>query len=156
MGRAAAAQLGRPFLDFDREIERREGATVYQLFARHGEAYFRARERELTEELARTGGMVLAPGGGWIMDPGTVALLRPPARMIYLRVAPEIALRRLGRNRDSRPLLRGPDPLQLLRGLLAQREPRYATADFVVNSEVFDIEQLTRLVVRLASGHERD
>ena len=64
MGRAVAERLGRPFIDFDREIERREGATVAQLFADRGEPWFRDQERALTNELAQKPGMVLAPGGG--------------------------------------------------------------------------------------------
>ena len=151
IGRSVASRLGRPFLDFDQEIQRREGTTVAQLFARHGEAYFRRLERHLTEELSGTGGMVLAPGGGWIMHPEVVALLCPPGRMIYLRVRPETALRRVTPELSARPLLSGPDPLEAMRQLLAERESRYAAADLVVDTDPFDTQELTDIVARLAS-----
>lgn len=151
VGRALATRLGRPFLDFDREIERREAATIARIFDLQGEAYFRSLERELSRELTGTAGMVLAPGGGWIMDPQAVALLRPPGRIIYLRVTPEAALQRLGRDAVARPLLRVPDPLGSLRLLLAQRGPHYSAADIVVEAEDIGVQEVTDMVVQLAS-----
>jgi shikimate kinase len=152
LGRRVAKRLGRAFVDFDAEIARREGATVAQIFARHGEPYFRARELELTRELAAGGGMVLAPGGGWIMIPGALELLRPPGRMIYLRVRPEVALRRLERSRHVRPLLQVPEPLAELRRLLAERESAYRLADLVLDTDVIDTQELIRCIARLASA----
>jgi shikimate kinase len=152
VGRMTAERLGIPFLDFDEEIERREGRSVAELFARHGEAHFRARERELTTELARAPRMVLAPGGGWAASPESVALLRPPGRIIYLRIRPETALARLGAGRATRPLLAGPDPLRELSRLLAEREPHYLSADHVVDADVLDPQQVTQALVRLAEG----
>ena len=151
IGRRAAHRIGRKFLDFDREIERREGVTVAELFATRGEQYFRELELELTRELSVTGGMVLSPGGGWIMNDGAVELLRPPGRMIYLKVTPEVALKRMGRRSERRPLLARPDPLGELRRLLAIREPRYSTADFVVSVEAYRPQQVIETVARLAS-----
>jgi len=94
-GRAAAALLGRPFLDLDAEIERREHSTVGELFAARGEPWFRASERALTEELKNASGFLLSPGGGWVANPGCVELLCPPATRIYLKVRPEAALARM-------------------------------------------------------------
>jgi shikimate kinase len=147
-----AKQLGRAFVDFDAEIERREGATVAQIFARHGERYFRELELQLTRELAGECGMVLAPGGGWVMIPGALELVRPPARMIYLKVRPEIALRRLERSRHIRPLLRVPDPLAELRRLLAERESAYLRADLVLDTDLIGRNELIGCIARLASA----
>ncbi len=145
-----ADRVGRPFLDFDTEIVRREGASVARIFAERGEEHFRAVERRLTEELRGSGGMVLAPGGGWAAAPGNVALLRPPGRIIYLRADPETVLRRLRRSRNRRPLLAGPDPLGTLRRLLADREAFYRQADCVVDTEVLDLQRLIDAVAELA------
>lgn len=150
IGRRVAKRIRRQFLDFDREIERREGVKVAQLFATRGERYFRDLELSLTRELADTGGMVLAPGGGWIMNEGALALLRPPARMIYLKVAPEVALQRMGRKRSRRPLLSRPDPLAELQRLLSIREPYYIMADYVVSVEALRPQQVIETVARLA------
>ncbi|GAC1477843.1 MAG: shikimate kinase [Gemmatimonadaceae bacterium] len=135
VGPALAARGGRGFLDFDAEIERREGRSIAQIFAENGEHYFRQKERALTEELKATGNMVLAPGGGWITEPENVALLRPPARIIYLKVRPETALKRLGPERATRPLLLRPDPLGEMKRLLVQRAPLYEAADYTIETD---------------------
>jgi shikimate kinase len=150
VGRRVARKLGRPFIDFDAEIERREGKSVAQIFAQVGEPGFRALELALTKELARTSGMILAPGGGWTTIPGAAALLRPPARMIYLRVRAEVALRRILRARRIRPLLQTADPLETLKKLLAEREGGYLEADHVIDVEVVKSQQLIATIARLA------
>src|SRR5215208_3525929 len=88
VGSALARELRRSFLDFDAEIARREGMTIGEIFAQKGEPTFRQLEHGLTEELKEVGGMVLSPGGGWVARPETVSLIRPPSRMIYLRLRP--------------------------------------------------------------------
>jgi shikimate kinase len=150
VGRRVARRLGRPFLDFDAEIEHRQGKSIAQIFAEEGEARFRALELELTEELAATGGMILAPGGGWTTISGATALLRPPARMIYLRVKAEVAIGRILRGRRIRPLLQTADPVETLKQLLAKREAGYLQADHVVDVEVVKSQQLITMVARLA------
>ena len=135
LGRRVARQLGVPFLDFDIEIERLEGRTIAEIFAGSGEAYFREREHTLTMTLRDRPSMVLAPGGGWAADPRNPALLRPPVRIIYLRVSARTAVRRMGYGVQRRPLLAGRDPVGALEELLERRAPVYATADVVVETE---------------------
>lgn len=137
-----AESLSVPFLDFDEEIERRQGRPVAQIFAERGEEYFRTLERELTEEIrAASSGMVLAPGGGWITVPGALELLRPPGAVVYLATRPETALRRMGALRARRPLLATPDPLATLVRLHDLRGPLYAAAaDHVIDTEVLDLQ----------------
>src|SRR4051812_21747636 len=105
VGQAVAQNLTRTFLDIDAEIERREGRAISQIFGEKGEGYFRRKEREITEELTLIGNMVVAPGGGWAADPEVVSMLRPPSILVYLRVTPATALKRLGPMRMMRPLL---------------------------------------------------
>lgn len=150
VGRRVARRLGRPFIDFDSEIERREGKTIAQIFAESGEPGFRALEWALTKELSLTCGMILAPGGGWTTIPGATALLRPPARMIYLRVKAEVAIGRILRGRRIRPLLQTANPLETLKKLLAEREAGYLQADHVVDVEVVKSQQLVATIARLA------
>jgi shikimate kinase len=152
VGRAVASQLDRTFLDFDFEIERREGKTISQIFGEQGEAYFRAKELALTKELQQVGNMVLAPGGGWITNPDVVGLLRPPGRLIYLRVQPETALKRLGNRRSLRPLLSRPDPGSELERLYDQRRKAYETADDVVDTELYSLQRGIEKVMELASS----
>lgn len=152
VGQAVADQTGRTFLDLDQEIERRESRSISQIFAEKGEPYFRKRERELTEELTLFGNMVVSPGGGWIMDAETVGLVRPPSLLVYLKVRPEIALKRLGPLRTLRPLLTRPNPLDELKRLLEARKAAYESADLVINAELLDLQRVIDKVIELASA----
>jgi shikimate kinase len=150
IGRAAAKQLGRQFLDFDQEIERRAGMNVRDIFRLKGEEHFRAMEFALTEELSAKSGMVLSPGGGWITQHRSVELLRSAGRIIYLRASPEAVARRL-RRVETRPLLAGRDPVVALRELYEKRRALYETADTVLDTEKLARQQLIAKVVELAS-----
>ena len=152
IGRVVAERLGRTFLDFDHEIERRQGKTIAEIFGEKGEGHFRELERALTEELRLMGNMILAPGGGWVANQEVVRLIRPPARMVYLRVRPETALKRLGAERSTRQLLMRPDPLGELRRLLQARKAAYETADHVIEAELLDVEEVIKRVSTLAQS----
>ena len=152
VGQAVAAKLGRSFLDLDQEIERREGRSIGQIFGEKGEAYFRKKERELTEELTFVGNMIVAPGGGWVTDAENVAIVRPPSQLVYLRVTPESALKRLGPMRMMRPLLSRPDPLGELKRLLETRRAAYESADHTVSTELYDLQRVIDKVVALAGS----
>jgi shikimate kinase len=146
VGAVLAERLGRGFLDFDVEITRREGMTVPEIFAQRGEAHFRSLERALTEECQSLGGLVLAPGGGWVTQPENIALLRPPARLIYLKATPDTAAVRLGAATAGRPLLNRPDPRGELGRLLAARKAAYESADTVVNVDRLDVQRVAEKI----------
>jgi shikimate kinase len=154
VGRQVARRLGRPFFDFDAELERREGLTVSQLFAERGEGAFRLLESALTGELIHGEPAVFAPGGGWITNPGVVALVRPPGRIIHLRVSPAGALRRLGSARASRPLLMESDPVAVMARLWDRRGALYALADAEVDTEAVDFKRVTSQVLQLARAFD--
>jgi shikimate kinase len=135
VGALLAKQLGRQFLDFDVEISRREGMTIGEIFAQRGEPAFRQLEQRLTQEVSELGNMILAPGGGWITDPESVGMLRPGATLIYLRLSPATALKRMGADAVGRPLLVRPNPRAELDRLLAARKAAYEAADLVVDVE---------------------
>lgn len=152
VGRAVADTLGRNFLDFDLEIERREGATIAEIFGARGEPYFRKLELALSSELRESGNFVLSPGGGWIANPGCVEAIRPPATMIYLQIQPARALQRMAAQANARPLLRRPDPLAELTALLAAREPLYVLADHTVRVDFLREKEVVANIVALASA----
>ena len=147
VGSVLARELGRGFLDFDAEIARREGMTIAEIFATKGEPVFRQLEHSLTEELKDHGGMVLAPGGGWVARPDTVAIIRPPSRMVYLRIRPRTAINRMGRSVAGRPLLSRPNPVGELERLLRERRIAYESADYVVDVERVAISEVVRRIV---------
>lgn len=135
VGAALARRLGWTHVDLDREIERRQGMSVADIFRTRGESCFRSLERTLTGEWAARPRLVLSPGGGWITHPGILAQLGPGTRSVWLQVSPETVLARAERRRDERPLLAGPDPLGTIRSLLGERESLYATADFHLETD---------------------
>ncbi len=150
IGREAARQMGRRFVDFDQEIERRAGMSVREIFRLKGEEHFRAMESELTKELSESSGMVLSPGGGWITQTSSVELLHSVGRIIYLRASPEAVAKRLKRV-ETRPLLAGRDPVVALRELYAKRRALYETADVVLDTERLARQQLIAKLVELGS-----
>ena len=138
-------QLGCAVFDSDAEIEREEGLTIAELFARDGESAFRSRERALIERLA-TLGAVVALGGGAMAQAGAPEQLRASGTVVYLRARPETLARRVGSG-ASRPLLAGLDAagrLAKLRQLLAQREPSYMQAHYVVDADASNPRKLAR------------
>ena len=146
MGRAAARLLGRPFVDFDTEIEHREHASVGQIFDRKGEPYFRSLEAALTRELAGSRGTVMATGGGWVTNRDSVALLHNTGRMIYLRATPETVLARMAGGRVRRPLLEGSDPVGAVRALYEARRALYEAADVVLDTEAIEKSEVIERV----------
>ena len=125
---------------------------VERIFAEQGEPYFRTLERKLTSELTGMAPAVVAPGGGWITNPGVLALVRPIGSIIYLRARPETVLGRLGQGRAARPLLKGHDPLGTMRALLARREAAYTAADHVIDTDLLDPQQVIDKIAELASA----
>lgn len=150
IGRAVARRLGRPFLDFDAEIESRTGSSVATIFAEQGEAAFRTMEVTLTRELAAAAPMLLAPGGGWVTNPGVVQLLRPPGRLVHLRISAAVAVRRLSKARVARPLLAGPDRADIMERLWLARAHLYGQADREIDVEVNDSQRVMNILVALA------
>ena len=160
VGRRLARRLGWPFIDADHELEQRLGVPVATIFELEGEAGFRRREAALIDELTRRARMVLATGGGAVLDPGTRAALHGRGRVVYLRASAADLWQRLRRDR-ARPLLRTPDPRARIEQLVGQREPLYhEVAHAVVDTARQPVEQvvdaiLERLgaVVDPSTGH---
>jgi shikimate kinase len=147
VGVLLAEQLGRPLLDFDAEITRREGMGIPDIFGEKGEGHFRDLEHALTRELTEVGGMILAPGGGWVTRPDNLKLLRPPGRLVYLKITTSVAVQRMGASTTSRPLLNRPNPKGELDRLLSARIMAYESADVVVNVDQLDPQQVTQRVI---------
>jgi shikimate kinase len=131
VGRQVARLLGLPFLDSDHEIELRTGADIPLIFEREGEAGFRRREREAIAALTAQRGVVLATGGGAVLDPDNRRLLAERGWVVYLETSVAQQAERAGRTRH-RPLLSTGDPRRRLEELMQIREPLYREiADFV-------------------------
>ena len=133
-GRYVAERMGRPFLDMDTEIERREGRSIPDIFAKSGEPFFRELERNLVRELAAQSGLVIAPGGGIVLNPDNIRDFAATGLVINLRVSPEWVLKRVGQD-PHRPLLQGADPLQRIRDLMEKRRALYAAVPYQLETD---------------------
>ena len=135
VGSALARKLGMPFVEVDREIEQAAGLPLGEVFALHGEAYYRRVEREvLTRVLADATPAVLATGGSIVNDPTNYALLRARATTVWLRARPEDHWNRVVAQGDQRPMAENPHAFEELRALLAARTKLYARADHVIDT----------------------
>ena len=133
VGKRLAARLNVPFKDADHEIEAAADLTVAEIFEKFGEPHFREGERKVIARLLDEAPHILATGGGAYMDPATRAAMKERAFTIWLKAPVEMLLARVSK-RATRPLLNNPDPKGTLERLLAQREPTYAEADYVLES----------------------
>lgn len=150
IGRILARRLKREFRDSDHEVEERCGVTIPVIFDIEGEAGFRAREAQVLEELCAHEGIVLATGGGAVLDRANRRRLAEAGVVVYLHARPEDLWQRLRRDR-SRPLLATADPRAKLEALYAERDPLYREiADLVVESGRASAAALAReLLARL-------
>jgi shikimate kinase len=135
VGRQLAARLGLAFLDSDAEIEAVTGVDIPYIFEKEGEAGFRVRERDVIDALTGRAGVLVATGGGAVLDPDTRARLRGRGCVVYLRTSVNQQLARTRRS-GHRPLLHSPDPLGTLQRLMVLRAPLYEeTADLTVDTD---------------------
>ncbi|WP_443019483.1 shikimate kinase [Sphingomonas adhaesiva] len=133
VGRRLATRLGLPFVDADTEIETAAGMSISDIFAKFGEPYFRDGERRVIHRLMDGRPKVIATGGGAFVNDETRALILAEALTIWLDAPVHVLAERVGR-RDTRPLLRGKDPLKVLGELAAVRNPLYAQAPIRIES----------------------
>ena len=134
VGRQLAKALKLEFVDSDTEIENRTGVDISYIFEKEGEAGFRAREREVLAELTARAQIVLATGGGAVLEPDNRACLAERGTVVYLRAS---VAQQLARTRSSRhrPLLVDRDPQKVLRELMQIRAPLYEeVADVIVDT----------------------
>lgn len=129
VGRRLAAALDLEFVDVDAIVEEEAGRSVSEIFSVEGEAGFRAREAAAVAAVAGRPGLVVAGGGGVVLDPANAAALRRAATVVWLRVSPGVAAARLGTD-AGRPVLstRGGDLESRLAALLGERSPAYQAA----------------------------
>lgn len=133
IGRRLATALGLPFRDADEEIERAAGRSIPDIFSEFGEAEFRSGERRVIARLLDEPTHVLATGGGAFVDAQTRELLRERALVVWLKADLPTLARRVSR-KDSRPLLRGRDPLEVLTSQAEARYPAYGAAHLSVET----------------------
>jgi XRE family aerobic/anaerobic benzoate catabolism transcriptional regulator len=157
LGRKLARRLRIPFVELDRRVEAAAGLTLREVFALHGEEYYRRLEREALEALLAEGQPgVIAAGGGIVHSPETWALLRRRTLTIWLKARPEDHWNRVAQQGDRRPMADHPQAMAELRRILAVREPLYAQAALTLDTTGRSADAVAAAAVAavLASGVE--
>lgn len=148
IGRQLAKELNLTFYDSDQEIEKRTGATIPWIFDLEGEAGFRQRESKTIANLMTLNNIVLATGGGVVLNPENRKTLAAHGIVIYLQANLDTLVERTSRN-QNRPLLANSNPQEILEKLLTQRDPLYReTADFVYSTSSSNISKIVRQIVQ--------
>lgn len=154
VGRLLGERLGRPFIDVDDEIERAESLTVADIFARHGEGYFRDREGEVFRRVAEGMGLIIGLGGGTLLDPRNRAVLLARCATVWLKASAQEVIRRMALpDAPERPLVQGGEPGIVVPRLLGVREPLYRGADLIVDTDGKSIDAICdEIIAWIAAG----
>ncbi len=147
-GRLLAGRLRRRFVDMDEEIAARLEESIPGIFAHFGEARFRGAERELVEELAQRTGLVIAAGGGSILDKKNREALAASGVLVALRARAETIQQRLA-GEEPRPLLAGPDPLARIRELKAARKRIYDEVEYQIQTDELSPAEVVDNIIAL-------
>jgi XRE family transcriptional regulator, aerobic/anaerobic benzoate catabolism transcriptional regulator len=135
LGRLAAERLGLPFIELDREIERRSGASLNELFDMFGQTTFRRAERDALEEvLARETGFVMATSGSIVTEPATLERLLSACRTVWVKAEPTEHMARVMSQGDMRPMGNSPRAMEDLKAILESRTPLYAKAEIAIST----------------------
>ncbi len=150
IGRILARRLGYRFIDTDRKLIEREGMEISEIFALHGEDYFRERETDVLRTLLGKGQCVIATGGGIVLREHNHPLLRELGFVVGLTADEEVIFERVSRN-TKRPLLRTPNPRQTIQEMLATRSALYeAAAQFTVDTSLLTHDEVAECILTQA------
>ncbi len=138
--------LGRDFVDLDALIEAEAGMSIPEIFATRGEPAFRSMEAQMVTRVAQRAGLVIAAGGGTIVNENNLNELRRNGIIITLAADTETILARVGSAQD-RPLLSGENKAERIRDLLAKRQQAYAKADIIVDTTPLSIDEVARHII---------
>ncbi|MBA4387004.1 MAG: shikimate kinase [Verrucomicrobia bacterium] len=152
VGMALASELNLRFLDMDSVIVQREKKPIPQIFAENGEPYFRALERNLVGELAEQSGLVVATGGGIVLNPGNIADFARTGLVVCLSATPGAILKRVEHD-TNRPLLAGGDKMKKITDLLNTRRHLYDAIPCQVDTTNLTVKEITGRISALWRGN---
>ena len=154
IGRKLARVLGLTFIDSDREIEEKTGVDIPLIFELEGEPGFRKREQDVISELTATPGIVLATGGGAVLDPQNRRNLAACGTVIYLETSVDQQLQRTAHDRN-RPLLQTDNPRAKLEQLLAERDPLYREiADIIIETDGCRVRDVVQKIMHFVEENQ--
>ncbi len=149
IGFRLAQRLRITFIDMDKEIEKITGMTVAEIFKRHGEVRFRSEEILLARKLSQSRDLVIATGGGVVLQEENITNLRQNGLVICLDAEPQDILRRVKRKAGLRPLLRKKNRVEDIEQMLAEREKYYTCADYRFNTSDKGLDDVVQEILRV-------
>ncbi|MGD8227297.1 MAG: shikimate kinase [Desulfobacteraceae bacterium] len=156
VGKALARELDKEFLDTDALIEEKAGLSIETMISAEGWDHFRETEKRLVEEVSRRNDLVIATGGGIVMDEENVKNLKQNGWVVWLKGEPEVLRGRMAKEQGSgnvRPSLTGADPLEEIKEVLSIRQPFYKRAgDLVVDTSNLSIGEAAALIIKNLPG----
>jgi len=147
-GKILAGRLGMTFLDMDDVISSRAGKAVSAIFAEDGEAHFRSLERSLVKELSGTKGLVIATGGGIVLNPANISDFSKSGFVVCLMAKPETVLKRV-KNDTSRPLLSGDDKLRKILDIMESRRKMYEAIPARIDTDSLTADEVAAKIIAL-------
>jgi shikimate kinase len=148
VGEALAKKLNKEFVELDYLIEHKAGKSITEIFQQDGEIAFRELEIEVTKEVAKGKNLIIACGGGIVLNKINIDRLRNESRIVYLTASPRVILKRVLSNGEERPLLETPDKAAEIQELLRFRKPFYErAADIKINTSKLDIDSVAEQII---------
>lgn len=148
VGKRLAKELNLKFIDTDGLIEKEAGICINEIFAKFGEAYFRRLESKVINEVSSDENMIIATGGGAVINPTNLLVLKKNGTLICLTASIDVILSRVGSG-DERPLISEGDKKETISNLLKVREPFYKKADFIVDTTTKSIKEVVKEVLKI-------
>lgn len=148
VGKELAKRLKMKFVDMDDIIEEREGMKISEIFVKKGEPYFRKVEKEVAKEISEQPNLVVAAGGGAVIDEENVKNLKSNGVMICLTASPDKIMERT-KGYSHRPLLDVSDPSKSISELLAKRAAYYARANYQVDTTNLTVDEVVKKITEL-------
>jgi len=148
VGEALAKKLNKQFVELDSLIERKAGKSIPEIFQQDGEIAFRELEIEITKEISKGKNLIIACGGGIVLNKINIDRLRNESIIVYLTASPRIILKRIVNDGEERPLLKTPDKALEIQELLRFRKPFYErAADIKINTSKLDIDSVVEQII---------
>jgi shikimate kinase len=152
IGRLIATRLGREFVDTDQLVVKKAGMEIADMFRKHGEAYFREQEAVALQSLQKRSNLVIGTGGGVVLRPENVGVLRHLGFIVWLTASEEVIYQRVSAN-TKRPLMQTDDPRKTIHELLEQREPLYSgAAHFSVDTSSLSHSRIADMIISAAQA----
>ena len=151
VGTKIAERLNRRFVDMDREIEKLTGMTISQLFRRYGEVRFRSEEKLMAKKIAVQDDLVVATGGGIVLDQENIELLKRNGIIVCLVADPEEIFKRVSRKKGTRPLLKKNLTVDDIIAMLEERKPFYEQAEIIIQTNGRNIDTVVDDIIKKLS-----